>query len=146
MADFSLANVATFFGLHGTIDVGTFDGTLASGTTVPYTVPAWAGMLKLGLESLERAGNAASVEATTPGPASGSSSSTTAAATGSDWVVAPASTTTTTTDSGSTPKIDWKAVLTSFGMPLFSRTSSASRSQPNISDFKTEQPKKSDSA
>jgi hypothetical protein len=37
-------------------------------------------------------------------------------------------------------------VLTSFGMPLFSRTSSASRSQPNISDFKTEQPKKSDSA
>jgi len=137
-------DVATFFGLNGQVNVGTFDGAAARASAAPgQEQPGWVDAILQGLQSLQQKLQAAPAGEATQSAAAGASSA------ADDWVVlsgggaapAPAD---AAAEVKPAPKIDWKGVLTSFAAPLFSRVAAAKPAQPNIADFKARAPGKSE--
>jgi hypothetical protein len=139
----ALTNVATFFGLNGQVNVGTFDGSAARAGAASGQEPGWVDAILQGLQSLQQKLQAAPAGEATQSAAAGASSA------ADDWVVlsgggaapAPAD---AAAEVKPAPKIDWKGVLTSFAAPLFSRVAAAKPAQPNIADFKARAPGKSE--
>jgi Ca2+-binding RTX toxin-like protein len=133
-SDWALANVATFFGLHGSIDLGCFfDGRGPSAERAS----GWASVLKQGLDFLKGKlqGDAPAKHGQVEAHASKGASN--------DWVVvekskhedeahAPAA------ESKAAVKVAWKDALGGFGgLPLLSKDKGAKASrQPNIAEFK----------
>jgi hypothetical protein len=130
-ADSALANVATFFGLHGSIDLGFFDGRAPSAERAS----GWASVLKQGIDFLKSRLHA-------DAPARHAAAAAQAENAGEQWLVvgkpgqapeqAPAA------DSKAAVKVAWKEALGGFaGMPLLSKGKGAKApSQPNIAEFK----------
>jgi hypothetical protein len=128
--DTALTNVATFFGLNGRIDVGTFDGRAPCEPRAGSG--GWASVLKQGIELIKQKLHAASDER-------GDARQETKQAK-DDWVVVAKSEEKAKDaiekDRKSDAKIDWKGALASLGAPLFSRGGGHSRpAQPNIAEF-----------
>jgi hypothetical protein len=139
----ALTNTATFFGLNGRVDAGTFDGSAPSAPSAPRADSGWASVLKHGIELIKQKlqSHAAAAE-------SGDAGADTrhAASKDGDWMVVSRSEAkvkdASEKDRKGEAKVDWKGVLASLGAPLFSRGVAAKPAQPNIADFKTRAPGK----
>jgi hypothetical protein len=140
--DAALTNVATFFGLNGSIDLGTFDGAPAGGAswTPGEQREGSNDPLEHGPEALQQKLHAAEQ------PSPTTESSTNGAA---DWemlapqpaAAQPQMQAAAVEEVTRAPKIDWRGVLASFGAPLFTRVGSA-KPAPNITEFRTPLPGK----
>jgi hypothetical protein len=136
-SDSALANVATFFGLHGCVDLGFFDGR----GPAEQRPSGWASALKQGLDFIKQkvrshadsagAGHQAQAGAMElPG-----------------WVVLGTSEQDgkdarkkdAQADAKADVKVDWKSALTGF-IPLLSKGQGGGRA-PNITEFKAPAPK-----
>ncbi|HXW09689.1 MAG TPA: tandem-95 repeat protein [Steroidobacteraceae bacterium] len=128
--DTALTNVATFFGLNGRVDVGTFDGRAPCEPRAGSG--GWASVLKQGVDFIKQKLHSASDER---GDAKQESKQAK-----DDWVVVAKSEAKAKDaiekDRKGDAKIDWKGALASLGAPLFSRGGGHSRpAQPNIAEF-----------
>jgi hypothetical protein len=135
LANAALVNVATFSGVHGSIDLGTFDGRASAANPDPA---AWTSVLKQGLDLLRQTFQAPA-ETQVGKPAT------------NDWVIVTEDTA-KAADPGAgananlqgSVKVDWKDLFSGFAVPFLSRGSTASRTpqQPNIAEFKAPSPSK----
>jgi hypothetical protein len=129
----ALTNTATFFGLCGTIELGTFDGRAP---IAPEGAPVWPSLLKQGIDLITQKlqGHEDDGKKSRPDDA--------------DWVVLSTSEAKVKdahekdrkddrkADGKAEVRIDWKGALASFGAALLSRGGAAKPAQPNIADFK----------
>jgi hypothetical protein len=131
----ALTNVATFFGLNGRIDLGSFDGCAPS---APREASGWTSVLKQGIELIKQKLQSHTASAERGDAHQGREH---AGSKHDDWVVVAKSDAKVKDapekDGKSEVKVDWKGVLASFGAPLFSRGGGSSKpAQPNIAEFK----------
>jgi hypothetical protein len=104
LSDAALSNVATFYGLNGSVNVGTFDGVALEQRAATTLAPEADASLQL------------------------------AAHADGDWVIASKD---DRTAAKKAFKVDWKSVLSKFGVPFLSKDkASAKASQPNFAEFK----------
>ena len=152
-ANTALVNVATFSGVNGSIDLGTFDGRASAANPDRLDPPAWTSVLKQGLDLLKQTfqsqADAQGGTLAQAGDLSDAHSQGSASTTGSsDWVVvardnAKAAAQGAGNLQGSV-KVDWKDLSSGFAEPFLSKGSAASRTpqQPNIAEFKAPAPNK----
>jgi Ca2+-binding RTX toxin-like protein len=139
-SDSALANVATFFGLQGSVDLGFFDGR------GPAERPAsgWASVLKQGIDfikdKLQPRDDSRDDAARDDGDHGKSRNH--------DWIVVGKSEAKgkdgSAKDGKADVKVDWKPGLSGLSMPFLSNSKAGAKapSQPNIAEFKVPGKKK----
>jgi Ca2+-binding RTX toxin-like protein len=139
-SDSALANVATFFGLHGSIDLGFFDGRAPAD---PQRTTGWTSAFSQGLGVLGQG-----IDFVRQAFQSQPQAGTLEAARGDyakcadpEWVIggdSDAKRKDAAEKDRKGVKVDWKQALGGFGMPFLSKGRAAGKApgQPNIADFK----------
>jgi len=124
LSDTALSSVATFYGLNGTVELGTFEGLALEQRAATNALAPVAETVS---QTFQPSAD------TTAAPAADATLQLAAHADG-DWVIAskddkPAA--------RKAYKVDWKSVLSKFGVPFLSKEKAPARaSQPNIVEFK----------
>jgi len=126
LSDTALSNVATFFGLNGSVDLGTFDGLPLEQRTET------SGANTLFQQGVDTSGPTFQLDADTTVAQRADPAQQLADHAQGDWMIVsqddkPAG--------KKASRIDWKGLLASLGAPLFSRGGHSRPAQPNIADF-----------
>jgi len=124
LSDAALSNVATFYGLNGRVDVGTFDGLPLEQRADTNALP----------QSVDTSRQAVQPSADTALAQEADPTLQLAAHADGDWVIASKD---DRLAAKKTFKVDWKNVLSKFGVSFLSKDkASAKASQPNFAEFK----------